>query len=221
MSLRARSLLTDYTPPGGRLPPPEVVDGLREVDPTAELIYVGKGRWLLGSVQPDRERRKLAVRAMAAYRTVLDHTAPAAGSHVEGAGTPLQLDAKTRAELRYRLWRKKLQLQGFRDITLFRQEPDSAVVDAFRMMDWFHRHMQAEAERRALADAEKPSKEERERLERVRDYWSAEGPDVYRKAILKKINVMTDVEGFDRKTRAEPEPAAVGSAVADVPTNGS
>lgn len=33
--------------------PPEVVRGFREVDPRAELIYIGAGKWWVGLVYPD------------------------------------------------------------------------------------------------------------------------------------------------------------------------
>lgn len=45
------SRLTDV--PTSLEAPPEVVRGFREIDPRAELIYIGKGKWWLGLVNTD------------------------------------------------------------------------------------------------------------------------------------------------------------------------
>ena len=104
------------------MPPPEVVEQLREVDPRAELIYVGKGRWMLGTVRPhDNELHAQVVRAIGAYLLVLRLASMAAKSHVDG-GPEVDLSRKGLAKLHYRLWFKRLQLQGFRKVYTFKPE---------------------------------------------------------------------------------------------------
>lgn len=65
-------------------PPPRVLRAVREVDPTADLHYVSRGRWALGSVKPNAVRRGIAgrmkrrmemkgARSKGAYRMALLH----------------------------------------------------------------------------------------------------------------------------------------------------
>lgn len=207
---RAPSHLSNYTPPGGRRPPPEVVEGLRDVDPTAELVYVGKGRWMLGTVKHDRERYKRAVRAIGAYLTVLNFAAPGGRSHVEGAGSDLELTPENRRQLMYRLWKKRLQLQGFRIVCVFRQEPDSAVVDAFKAMDWLYKNRfdEVEAEEREKAEGDSPALKEKKA--QVLEYFRAEHKDIHSRVFRKKLNVPKDVDGFSKP--ADSPPAVAGGA---------
>lgn len=56
--------------PTGRTAPPELTRGLKEVDPSAELIYMGDGRWDLLRLRPKNDVR-LGVASMmlaTAYR---------------------------------------------------------------------------------------------------------------------------------------------------------
>lgn len=125
----APSHLSDYSPPGGRLPPPEVVRGLREVDPLAELVYIGDGRWLLGKVQEDREKRVRAVRAMDAWNRLITKFDP----------TDHELTLNQLLPGLYDRWNeKRLQLQGFQPlpVVFFMEMPDSSIVELFRRADW-------------------------------------------------------------------------------------
>jgi hypothetical protein len=51
--------------PDARLAPRDVLERLREIDPTAELVHLGAGYWLVGSVQPNEWRRFKAARVVA------------------------------------------------------------------------------------------------------------------------------------------------------------
>lgn len=135
----------DYRPPGGRVCPPEVVAQLREIDPLAEIVYRGNGWWVLGTVKPDRIRYLQAVRALGAYYSLL----------TRANRGEITLNRKFKAELRLRLGKKLLQLQGWREVTAFRQAvPDSGIVEVFRASDWLWRHRFREVEREKEREAE-------------------------------------------------------------------
>ena len=198
--MNAQPHLTDYRPPGGRMPPPEVVAQLREVDPRAELIYVGKGRWMLGTVRHDRELYVKAVRAVGAYLTVLLHATPMAKSHVDG-GPQLEINRKTLAELNFRLWKKLLQLRGFKVVCVFRQNmPDSHFAEAFRAGDWIWKHKEAadRMEKEQTDEAEGITDLE-ERQASVVDYLQAEGRSLHRRVFRGRTMVQKDVDGFEKQ----------------------
>lgn len=47
-------------------PDPDILDRLREIDPDADLVYLGEGRWALGTVTPMNQfRRKRAEKMIA------------------------------------------------------------------------------------------------------------------------------------------------------------
>lgn len=48
--------LVDHINPEGRPTPLLLLASLRDIDPTAELVYVGEGQWWLGSVRPNEPR---------------------------------------------------------------------------------------------------------------------------------------------------------------------
>lgn len=49
----------------GRTTPPALLLQLREIDPTAELVYVGEKQWWLGAVRSNDERRKAGEHVLA------------------------------------------------------------------------------------------------------------------------------------------------------------
>lgn len=140
------SLLPNF--PHLRRPPDHVVRGLRAVDPTADLVYVGWGRWILLSVRPNREHRASGERILA------------------NAGRLLSLWEKTpklRANpgafrrLINRYDYGLMTAMGARPITEYKVqgEPTSAIVDDFRRMDYLFRTTSDQALDEALhADKE-------------------------------------------------------------------
>jgi hypothetical protein len=110
-----------------RTTPDYVVRGLREVDPTAELVYIGRGKWLLGSVRWDR-------RHVSAARKRLD----AAFGAVKRIGQWKASHPRVGQRVAY--W--TLALQGFRPIAEYKLqgEPDSRIVNDFRRMDWMYKN---------------------------------------------------------------------------------
>ena len=54
------------TPPTSRLAHESILLQLRDVDPAAELLYLGQGHWALGRCRPTPERRDAADKMLAA-----------------------------------------------------------------------------------------------------------------------------------------------------------
>lgn len=59
---------TDLSAP--RTAPDWVVRELREIDPELEIVYFGRGRWLVGSVSPNSYRQAIGDRMVQATRMV-------------------------------------------------------------------------------------------------------------------------------------------------------
>jgi hypothetical protein len=51
--------------------PPEILEQLRVVDPRADLLYLGWGKWLLVVIRPDREHMAAAYRRLDSARRIL------------------------------------------------------------------------------------------------------------------------------------------------------
>lgn len=127
-----------------RTTPDHIVRGLRAVDPTADLYYLGWTKWVLVSVRANDEHRR------AALRMILG--SPATGTQPARPGLRRLLwlwetNPKYRANpgaFRQLLQKYELALlmaQGARPITMYQiqGEPTSAIVDDFRRMDWMYR----------------------------------------------------------------------------------
>jgi hypothetical protein len=99
--------------PATRDPSPELLRRLRAIDPQAEVIYIGNGRWWLGRVKPNSPRRAIGRRMALAIR--------------QGDGFPWEQDGTSRwPELRQAL----LMAQGFgllAEVNV-QGEPDAALV---------------------------------------------------------------------------------------------
>ena len=107
------------TMPGPR-PPDRVVEELRKIDPRAELVYFGHGRWLLGAVSPNPYRQNKGEAMLRACRMV-------------SVG-----DDSERAVHRRRL--ASLAAQGFRTIQMYEfaegaGAPFDRIVEDFRIRD--------------------------------------------------------------------------------------
>lgn len=128
-----------------RATPEGVVRGLRQIDPTADLYYLGWKKWVLVSVRPHREH------SAAARRMVLGAPATPQGPARPGLRQLLRLwetNPKYRAnpgafrQLIQRYELALLMIQGARPITeyVIQGEPTGAIVDDFRRMDWMYRN---------------------------------------------------------------------------------
>lgn len=158
--------LHDYSPPGGRLPPPEVVRGLREIDPLMELVYVGNGKWLLGKVAYNREKFESASVIYENIQAKLKKAKP--GDH----DSPWKVFVE-RAHNRLR--ERKLYLQGFQPFKgiLSDAQLHSGLVEAFRHADWIWKFAWRDYDRKREAredgttDLEERQKELVSRFEQI------------------------------------------------------
>ncbi len=124
--------------PAAREAPPRLVVRLRAVDPTAELLYWGRGRWLLGTVR--RDRRAVATagkKLVAAQRALARHIVQSK------TGGRVRLDQRSVDQANLAV----LALQGFRPFGDFYRmtDPDGRIVEDFRRADWLYRTTTDEA----------------------------------------------------------------------------
>jgi hypothetical protein len=135
-----------------------VVERLREVDPTAELAYLGLGVWVLGSVQPNSHRRKIA-------ETMIAHER--------------KLPVERQSMGRHRMAR--LIRDGLRVVDLVDQSAIESmkVVRDFRYADWRYRHCADEAFEENLKGSDDETDFQR-RVNLLLDYNRSEMPSVWK-----------------------------------------
>lgn len=155
--------------PTMREAPSALLERLREIDPNIELVYIGKGYWALGSVQPHSEREKRARETLG-----FQYSLP---EHMRSVGA-----------IRY----AKIRMQGFRHIALYTEgdvENGKVLLD-FRERDWNYRHRAEEVYRKRIEDADynSPGNVQR-RIEMLLDFHRSEGPSIYRYAFLGRKSV--------------------------------
>lgn len=143
--------------------PRDVLRGLRVIDPTAELIYLGTGRWLLGRVVSSAPIRAAGER-LAASCTRATKTRNTASRTL----TPEDYDRHLMAQLR---------LRGFQPTTEYRVcgEPTGAIVRDQEVMDFLYRTLSDDAVD-ALADEDHIARKAQARADltdeaRARDAW--------------------------------------------------
>lgn len=149
--------LVDF--PQLRIPAPHVVAGLREVDPTAEIVYFGRGRWLLGSVRPSTLLREPAERVLRSALRMLD-----IALHNE----KFTFNPANARRLFGRVDFAVLALQGFRFVHEYRVQGElsSAIVEDFRKADWMYRTLTDDAVDQML-NAPKEAKRVASRLDLI------------------------------------------------------
>lgn len=135
-------------PPTDRRPPEDILRGLREVDPLADLTYMGRGRWLVGTVRPGTDRRREAqgrYTKAQALRAIARHLAQNATKNANA------IDYRSLEQL----WYAELKLQGFvwtvewvfagprrllrHGDFICQGDPDGRIVEHFRAADWWVR----------------------------------------------------------------------------------
>ena len=115
--------LTDL--PTGRTAPPEIVRALKEVDPTAELVYMGDRRWDLLRLRPKNDAR-----AKVAFGMLMNAYRACEKGHLAEAGW-------------YRALRfARLLRQGYIVFGRYHldRDPDAKIVREFRRAVWEYTH---------------------------------------------------------------------------------
>lgn len=133
--------LVDF--PQAREAPADLVRRLRALDPTTDLIYAGDGRWWLGRVRPNSERRAEAFKILE-----------------RASNLPVGATLNARSKERVRL--ALLAYQGFAIAETYEMqgEPDGRIVRDWQRALWSLEHMTdddlfdaMDAEKRAAKDA--------------------------------------------------------------------
>jgi len=134
--------------PQFRTAPEGIRRRLREIDPTAEIIHLGRQHWVVGKVRPNALVRQQAIR-------MLDRI-----EHELSNGK--QLSERGKEKARFAL----LALQGFRTVHQFEmREPDDRVVKEFERSRWMWLHMsEMETWRSLEEDAAAPAAAARKAL---------------------------------------------------------
>jgi hypothetical protein len=141
--------------PEPRVCPESLLAQLREVDPAAELIYVGEGEWWLGVVKPNTFRR-------------------AQGDAI--LGREWAKDQPSWEQIRY----GQLMRQGFAFCGTwhFIGEPTAKIVQEFRESTWLWAHDRDQAEDTIF---EAPERQQQANLRAMmKDRLHADGRSVYR-----------------------------------------
>lgn len=143
--------------------PVHIIEALRAIDPTAELVELKPGVWILGVVSPNSERTKMGERMLArALRRPMGHP-----------------DYITRIRF------ARLVIEGFRQIQMYRMaDADWRIVEDFRERDFNYRAHLEEKLREAEREMSGEAAEERSKaivLERARALATDLGSIVFRK----------------------------------------
>lgn len=146
---------------GFRIAPPDLVRRLREIDPAADLIYLGEGRWQLGRYKPENSR----VREKSARRSV--------GAYLQTPETP--------ARNRQIAFFRHVAATGFRPMgSPFEvNEPETAgIPEAMERWLWTYRHRRDQAWKERLEAA---TDAEQKRLQAyTQDKIESEGRSIFK-----------------------------------------
>jgi len=155
--------------PTEREAPLDVLAACRVIEPTAELLYIGDGRWWLGSVSvPNRHRRRTGLRLLAREARMAH---PDAGVCRQGL----------------------LMLQGFALIGEY-PDADGAMVDDLRRRDWQYRYAHDE---NGFVQGEREDESRIARIgSQVREKIQLEGRQIFRRFVRGGISV--PVSSFHR-----------------------
>lgn len=148
--------------PAGMSPPGHVLKSLRRVDETLDCHYLGDGRWIVGSVRPNRLRRQMAVNKLDGYRQT-------------GVENP------QKAQLAV------LSLDGFSPIAAYEHDAGQIhsvwgrMVHDVRKRDWIFRHRADEEFEAAMnASSARLHGQNRPTLDEIEDAIHQEYPYLFR-----------------------------------------
>lgn len=114
---------------------------LRAIDPSLDLIYMGQGKWLVGSVRPNSIRRQMATRML------------------DTAMSQLSVGARLTSRGIGRIRLALLAVQGFSPIAEYSGVPSGRIVEDVRRKDWMYRHL-SDNDVQRLLDAEQEERRE-------------------------------------------------------------
>ena len=147
--------------PDLRPAPGDVMARLRELDPTLDLVHLGAGHWLLGSVQPNEQRRHFCLRIL---------------------NRQYSMPASSRSAGRILCY--ALYADGFRPIAMYAETEvqNGACVRDFELREYNYRNRPEETFRARLREAEGEDALEK-RIVAILDHVHSEWRSVHRYAM--------------------------------------
>lgn len=126
--------------PSERTCPPALLAELRRVEPTAELLYVGEGRWVLGTVRPYWPNIQKAIGTLLKMERENASKLVAIAVDAEVNSDPARRREAARKSARNAAWLRVI-IQGFRPIADYTitGEPDSRILLDFQRRDYLFR----------------------------------------------------------------------------------
>lgn len=122
--------------PSPRTCPPDILRGLRAVDPLAELLYAHDGQWILGVCRFSWPAYQSAWQALDQLERTVTKLPYVHGTAEE---TFLELERRALSNHQKREF-NRLALQGYRQIGVYAQhDPDQRIVRDFEYRDFEHR----------------------------------------------------------------------------------
>ena len=130
------------TYPSERTCPPALRADLRRIEPTAALVYVGGGRWVLGTIRFHWPNVQKVVRTLVKLERETASQLNAFGHEADVNRDPAERADAARRQARNIYWLRAL-IQGFRPIADYHieGEPDSRIVRDFEFRDFLYRVM--------------------------------------------------------------------------------
>lgn len=177
--------LVTHTNPEARPTPLILLAALRDIDPTAELVYAGERIWWLGSVRPNEVRARKGQFILDQMLSLDDHL-------------------HERPTIARNIMLGRLAIQGFALIEAYHgNDPSGAVVVApgtqyeytcnmvedFRERDFHWRRDQGEAEAQRKLDIALGKEIEAAAQDQFNQYLAADGRDHYRREVRNRVTI--------------------------------
>lgn len=171
---------------GERFAPRHLLQQLKQVDPQAELVYIGDGAWWLGIFKPNQKNQAIGANKVKTAQTMTD--IPEA-RRLERVG--------------------RLQQAGFVYITewVVQGEPDARIARQFQYADWMDKHV-VNTEHRFMAHM--AAEKEADKVASRKDLMDeGRAMDAWRYAFTQS-HAVTDIRPTDRKRNRKTYNAKTG-----------
>ena len=186
--------IPSLTYPSERTCPPALRAELRGIEPTAELLYVGGGRWVLGTVRWYWPNVQKVMHALAKLERDTATQLNAFGLDADVNRDPAVRRSAAARQARTIYW-LKLLIQGFRPVADYHGDPDGRIVRDFELRDFLYRvrpdALDAVKEAEALGDTHTAG-----RVRTLLDGLHTTGTDGWRKMMRHRVSVTKPEPGW-------------------------
>lgn len=179
----------------GMAPPRELMQRLRAIRPNAELLYQGKGIWMLGEVRWNYERYRRGVAILAHF-----------WESKKEVGMEWMSDPRALAFLR----EGDLMVQGFVWIADYVGDPDGRIVEDYRRKCWKEDHGMLDAEYYQMAEESSDKTSLLRRTAIMTDRIRSEGASDFKIIMRKRKSFTQRVQLAANRAKAAllPEPTS-------------